>query len=331
MRAWQNQRRNARLCANEGRRFSGGSRSNVQRRPLANRPAPPRRSAAAGKQNQDAIWGILSAVNVTKAIGEGIANAQAGEGKADAPAEKLEEVPPPEQPLEMAAANGQVPNQQQPPNAQNPEAAAAILMFGKGDDEEEERKNADADTQVNQARAEMGGLGPEWVSQGVQADGSVIFHNLQAGLTITTKPSSTSNPTGDTSGPKEQGRDSKGQFLPLGGDETSPGSTRANRVQSKLEGFFRGASVQRELDLRDAEGNIVKDPITGEGRRLDHVVIKDGKALAVVESTSEGSSKSSQESKEMRIRGAGGTFVRDRNTGKLISISGVPARTMRVK
>ncbi len=31
--------------------------------------------------------------------------------------------------------------------------------------------------------------------------------------------------------------------------------------------------------LRDKDGNIVRDPVTGEGRRIDFVVIKDGKVV----------------------------------------------------
>lgn len=38
-----------------------------------------------------------------------------------------------------------------------------------------------------------------------------------------------------------------------------------------------GYSVESEVYLRDENGNIVKDEKTGEARRIDYVVIKDGK------------------------------------------------------
>jgi len=83
--------------------------------------------------------------------------------------------------------------------------------------------------------------------------------------------------------------------------------------------------------LRNADGTIAKDPVTGEARRVDHVVIEDGKARYVVETTSKTADKEAQIRKEVRIRGNGGTYVRDRNTGKLVDVSKTPTRTIRVR
>jgi len=119
-------------------------------------------------------------------------------------------------------------------------------------------------------------------------------------------------------------------------------STQKGIVKNKAAGDLRevkevadlkvkhpGADVQNQQYLRDANGKILKDPVTGEARRLDHVVIKDGKALDVVETTSQTANKTAQIKKEERIRNAGGTFVRDRKTKKLVDVSNVPTRVSR--
>lgn len=90
-----------------------------------------------------------------------------------------------------------------------------------------------------------------------------------------------------------------------------------------------GASVQNQQYLRTADGKIAKDPVSQTGRRVDHVVIKDGKATDVVETTSQNANKLSQERKEGRIRETGGTFIRDRNTKELIDLKDSPTRTSR--
>lgn len=81
-----------------------------------------------------------------------------------------------------------------------------------------------------------------------------------------------------------------------------------------------GYKIEREQYLRDENGNIVKDPETGEARRLDFVVTKDGKVVKSIEVTSETAPKDAQVAKEERIRGAGGNFIRDRGTGQLVEI-----------
>ena len=98
------------------------------------------------------------------------------------------------------------------------------------------------------------------------------------------------------------------------------GSAREARVGGKLDGKFGKPNVLRERYLRDANGKIVRDPKTGEARRVDFVVKgKDGKGTSV-EVTSKTADKRDQINKEGRIRAAGGTYVRDPKTKKLIEV-----------
>jgi len=118
--------------------------------------------------------------------------------------------------------------------------------------------------------------------------------------------------------------------------------TRSKIKQNKKEGDMReakeeeilkkqnpDADVQGQRYLRDADGNIVKDPVTGEGRRIDHVVIQNKKALDAVETTSQTANKKQQMEKEARIRNAGGTYVRDKKTKELVDVKDVPTRIKR--
>ncbi len=109
----------------------------------------------------------------------------------------------------------------------------------------------------------------------------------------------------------------------------SAGDLREVKEQNILENKYPGADVQNQQYLRDINGKIVKDPVTGEGRRIDHVVIKDGRPLDAVETTSMNANKTSQTAKENRIREAGGTYVRDRKTRKLVDLKDVQTRISR--
>ena len=71
-----------------------------------------------------------------------------------------------------------------------------------------------------------------------------------------------------------------------------------------------GYEIVSEAYLRDSEGKIVRDPVTGEGRRIDFVVVKDGQVVDSIEVTSETADKTSQTAKEERIRAAGGNYIR---------------------
>ena len=97
-------------------------------------------------------------------------------------------------------------------------------------------------------------------------------------------------------------------------------------LPNKEEGLRREAEVEKELEkkypesegyeivseayLRDSEGKIVRDPETGEARRIDFVVVKDGQVVDSIEVTSETADKTDQTAKEERIRDAGGNYIR---------------------
>jgi RHS repeat-associated protein len=100
------------------------------------------------------------------------------------------------------------------------------------------------------------------------------------------------------------------------------GAAREAKVAEALRAENPGAKVQNQQYLRDESGKIVKDPITGEGRRVDHAVIKDGQATTV-ETTSLKADKNPQLRKEERIRNEGGTYVRDRDTKQLVPVCSV--------
>ncbi len=96
-------------------------------------------------------------------------------------------------------------------------------------------------------------------------------------------------------------------------------------VRNKLDGCEREEKVEQELEekypcppneiireayLRDENGNIVRDPITGTARRVDFVVVRDGEVVDSVEVTSQTAPKEEQIAKESRIRENGGIYVR---------------------
>ena len=109
----------------------------------------------------------------------------------------------------------------------------------------------------------------------------------------------------------------------------------ADPIKNKLDGLEREKEVAKELEkkyppekgyqivseayLRDKDGNIVKDPETGEARRIDFVVVKDGKVVDSIEVTSKTADKTEQCAKEDRIRDSGGNYIRD-NNGNLVQM-----------
>lgn len=108
------------------------------------------------------------------------------------------------------------------------------------------------------------------------------------------------------------------------------GKSRESKTEKELKAENPDSKVQNERYLRDKDGKIVKDPKTGEGRRIDHAVIKDGKATKLVETTSKTAPKDNQVLKEKRIRDAGGTYIRDKtDKKKLYDVSDVPTETRR--
>jgi len=102
------------------------------------------------------------------------------------------------------------------------------------------------------------------------------------------------------------------------------GAQRAAKTAEKLAAENPGKVVQQERTLRDAAGNKVLDPVTGEGRRVDHAVIDQEAGTAkAYETTGDSVDKRLQQKKEERIRDAGGTYIRDKETRKLIPVEGV--------
>lgn len=99
------------------------------------------------------------------------------------------------------------------------------------------------------------------------------------------------------------------------------GAAREAKIAKALKAENPGAKIQNQQYLRDATGKIAKDPLTGQGRRVDHAVIEGGQA-STVETTSLGADKAAQAAKEQRILSNGGTFVRDRDTRELVPVKG---------
>ncbi len=100
------------------------------------------------------------------------------------------------------------------------------------------------------------------------------------------------------------------------------GLRREKEVEEELKKQYpeeEGYEILSEVYLRDKDGKIVKDPITGEARRIDFVILKDGKVVASIEVTSKTADKTDQTAKENRIRENGGNYIKD-SDGNLIEI-----------
>jgi hypothetical protein len=100
------------------------------------------------------------------------------------------------------------------------------------------------------------------------------------------------------------------------------GLRRESEVEKELKEKYpesEGYKIEKEVYLRDKDGKIVKDPVTGEARRIDFVVTKDGKVVDSIEVTSKTADKTDQMDKEQRIREAGGNYIKDSN-GNLVEI-----------
>ena len=91
------------------------------------------------------------------------------------------------------------------------------------------------------------------------------------------------------------------------------GNRREDEVKHELNDTYpesQGYTVIPEAYLRDDNGNIVRDPETGEGRRIDFVVVKDLKVVDSIEVTSRTADKQDQMAKEDRIKDIGGVYIR---------------------
>ncbi len=91
-------------------------------------------------------------------------------------------------------------------------------------------------------------------------------------------------------------------------------------TEAQLKAEFPNASVQNERLLRNADGSKAVDPVTGTGRRPDHVVIQDGQVIKMVETTNQTVNKAPQMDKEERILNQGAVYVRDKETSQLLKV-----------
>lgn len=108
------------------------------------------------------------------------------------------------------------------------------------------------------------------------------------------------------------------------------GTAREKKVVESLQEANPNASIQTERYLRDANGKSVKDPLSGERRRIDIAVVKDKNVTDLVEVTSPNANKKAQMLKEARVREAGGTYIRDKKTKELYDVKNVETRTVRL-
>lgn len=101
------------------------------------------------------------------------------------------------------------------------------------------------------------------------------------------------------------------------------GIAREERVLKKLSREFGKDNVIPETYIRNSNGEIIKDMVTGEARRIDFIVKQGDKVVKSIEVTSKSADKALQMAKETRIlkqaKELGGAFIKDPATGKLIS------------
>ena len=100
------------------------------------------------------------------------------------------------------------------------------------------------------------------------------------------------------------------------------GDRRHQEFNAKIREKYPDATIQCECYLRNAQGQSVKDPDTGERRRIDTAVIESGEAQTF-EVTSLTANKVDQIAKEGRVRLDSGTYIRDRTTKELVPVKGV--------
>ncbi len=107
-------------------------------------------------------------------------------------------------------------------------------------------------------------------------------------------------------------------------DNVVNGARREAEVAAELVKENPSKLVQGQRTLVDANGKKVVDPITGEGRRVDHAVIDPGTNTAkTFETTGPAVDKRLQLQKEQRIREQGGTFVKDKTTKQPVPVEDV--------
>jgi RHS repeat-associated protein len=103
------------------------------------------------------------------------------------------------------------------------------------------------------------------------------------------------------------------------------GKRREQSATDKLKQENPEGNVFEQRMLRDAKGAKLKDPISGQGRKVDNAVIdKSTGAAKTYEVTGPKVDKAKQEGKELRIfrDNPGGVYVRDPKTQELYPVTG---------
>lgn len=112
------------------------------------------------------------------------------------------------------------------------------------------------------------------------------------------------------------------------------GCRRENEANSSLANQYperHGFQILPERYLLDQHGSFARDPLSGESRRIDFVVVdREYAAQRSIEVTSPTAPKDEQIAKEDRIRAVGGTFIRDPMSRQLIDLINTPTEILRI-
>jgi len=106
------------------------------------------------------------------------------------------------------------------------------------------------------------------------------------------------------------------------------GIARERAAYRLLVGRYPSARIQSETFLRNRDGSLARDPVTGKARRIDFVLFFDGGAVKRFEITSQRSDKRAQFAQERRIityrrngqRRTDRLYVLNRATSRLVPI-----------
>lgn len=102
------------------------------------------------------------------------------------------------------------------------------------------------------------------------------------------------------------------------------GTAREEQVMKDLVSKNGENNIIREALLRNKDGIPIKDPESGEARKIDFIVTKGEKVIESIEVTSETADKTSQMAKQARIleqaEKQGGAFIKDKH-GDLIEFT----------
>ncbi|WP_368669182.1 hypothetical protein [Gilliamella sp. Lep-s35] len=108
------------------------------------------------------------------------------------------------------------------------------------------------------------------------------------------------------------------------------GNAREAIAKKYLQNKYPNATILSERYIRDANGKSVRD-INNSRRRLDFIVVEDGKVKGIFEVTSPTADKTTQMLKEAEIRANGGTHVKEPGRkGKMYDISEVETKRIDV-